>query len=71
MQTCLSEVETKYLRLLITGYSNSAMFCDDISTDQFLFFFLHAACDYLYFINSPLDWEPKFEFEFQKRDQMN
>ena len=37
-------------RLLITRCSNSGMSCDDISIDQFLFFFLHSGCDYSYFI---------------------
>ena len=44
-------VETGYLHLLITGYNNSVMSCDDISIDQsLLLFFLHLACDYSYFI---------------------
>ena len=45
----VKEAETRTPRLLITntGHSNSAMFFDDISTDQFLFFF---TCHYSYFI---------------------
>ena len=31
--------ETGYLHLLITGYNNSVVSCDDISTDQFLLLF--------------------------------
>ena len=43
--------ETGYPHLLITGYNNSVMSCDDISIDQsLLLFFLHLACDYSYFI---------------------
>ena len=42
--------ETGYLHLLITGYDNSIVSCDDISIDQFLLLFLHLACDYSYFI---------------------
>ena len=42
--------ETGYLHLLITGYNNSIVSCDDISIDQFLLLFLHLACDYSYFI---------------------
>ena len=34
------------------GYSNSVMSCGDISINQFLFFFLPSAYDYLYFIQS-------------------
>ena len=33
--------ETGYPRLLITGYNNSVMSCDGISTDQFFLLFLH------------------------------
>ena len=45
------EAEIGYLHLLITGYNNSVVSCDDISIDQFLLiFFLHLACDYSYFI---------------------
>ena len=36
--------------MLITGYSNSIVSCDDISIDWFLLLFLHLACDYSYFI---------------------
>ena len=36
--------------MLITGYNNSVVFCDDISIDQFLLLFLHVACGYSYFI---------------------
>ena len=35
----MNEAETGSPRLLIAGYSNSVMSCDDISIDQFLFFF--------------------------------
>ena len=36
------EAETGYLHLLIAGYNNSVVPCDDISIDQFLLlFFLH------------------------------
>ena len=31
--------KTRFPRLLITGHSNSVIFCDDISIDQFLLFF--------------------------------
>ena len=37
---CLNEAGTGSTRLLIPGYSNSVMSSDDISIDQFLFFFL-------------------------------
>ena len=50
MSPCLNEVETRSPRLLITGYSNSLMSCDDISIYHFLFFFLQSACDYSYYI---------------------
>ena len=36
--------------MLITGYSNSVVSCDDIIIDQFLLFFLHLAWEYSYFI---------------------
>ena len=36
MQTCLDESETRSPWLLIMGYSNSVISCDDISIDQFL-----------------------------------
>ena len=45
MNEALNEAETRTPRLLIAGYSNSVMPFDGINIDQFLFFFLHAACD--------------------------
>ena len=36
LQTCLHESEARSSRLLIKGYSNSVISCDNISTDQFL-----------------------------------
>ena len=36
--------------MLITGYSNSVVSCDDISINQFVLLFLHFASDYSYFI---------------------
>ena len=43
--------ETESPRLQIMGHNNSVMSCDDISIDQFSFFFpLYSACDYSYLI---------------------
>ena len=39
--------ETGCLHLLITGYNNSVVSCDDISIDQFLLLFLHLAWDFI------------------------
>ena len=45
----LEQAETGDLHLLITGYSNSIMSCDNISIDQFLFLFHSLSMQLLIF----------------------